>query len=89
MKENEVVMLLLSLCVLIFIVLYFKSIIKIKHWQLLLGAYLSLLMASICTNLESYFFPSVYNMIEHISYAISSMLLLIWILLINKKEIKN
>jgi hypothetical protein len=89
MKENEVVMLLLSLCVLVFIILYIKLIIKIRHWQFLLGAYLFLVVASISTNLESYFFPDVYNMIEHISYAISGLLILIWILLLNKKEIKN
>ena len=89
MKENEVVMLLLSLCVLVFIFLNIKSIVKIRHWQYLLGAYLSLVVASVSTNLESYFFPDIYNMIEHISYAISGILILIWILLLNKKEIKN
>lgn len=89
MKENEVVMLLLSLCVLVFIVLNIKSIVKIRHWQILLGAYISLVTASISTNLESYFYSDIYNMIEHISYAISGLLILVWILLLNKKEIKN
>ncbi len=76
--ENEVVMLVLGLCVLH---LWFKNYRKFKAvpaWGYLSLAFFILMLAAVMTVLEGYFLEELFNYIEHICYAVSSILLAIW-----------
>jgi hypothetical protein len=78
LKENEVVMLILGVGVLFFILLNKVHLTKIYSWRLLVLSYCILLSGWIFTVLEEFFLGTYLNYLEHISYGISSILLIIW-----------
>jgi hypothetical protein len=78
LMENEVVMLVMGIGVLIFILLSLPQIKKINFWKIIFVSYVILLLGLLFTNLEEYILPDFLNYCEHLSYLISSVLLVIW-----------
>lgn len=78
LQENEVVMLLLGIAVLFFIVLNTKQVKRIYAWNVLVFSYLCMLSGWIFTILEGFFLEYYLNILEHVSYFISSVILAFW-----------
>ncbi len=75
---NEVAMLLIGIGVLIMTFIYKQKIRTIPFWKYLLLSFYSLFIGWIATNAEGLIFPQFLNIVEHLSYAISSLFFLIW-----------
>ena len=92
MEENEIIMLVLSIVVLVFIKIYKKNIRQVKGFRLLFSSFLFFLFACFCTNLEIFIWPSYLNLLEHLSYTTSVILMFLWsykYLISEKKPVKH
>ena len=78
LHENEVVMLLLGVGVFLFILLNISHIRRISYWKILIAGYSLLLAGWILTVLEGYFLESLLNFLEHMSYAMSAVVMAVW-----------
>jgi hypothetical protein len=88
-QENEVLMLILGIGVLIYIILNISQIRRIKSHNILLAAYFLLLSAWLSTVLEGFIAEKYFNFMEHICYAASIVLTIIWSLSILKNDKKE
>jgi Na+/H+-dicarboxylate symporter len=77
-QQNEVVMLLLGVCVLIFIIKNRVGLNRLPECGILMTAFYFLLATWIATILESFIWHSFFNLIEHAGLAVSSVLTGIW-----------
>lgn len=77
-QENEVVMLILGFGVLLFIFLNGVHIKRIYSWKILIGGYYFMLTGWFFTILEGFLFEFYINLLEHICYAISTVLITVW-----------
>jgi len=77
-QENEIVMLMLGFGVFIFTLAYKKRIKRIPEWQFFMAGFYFLLAAWFLTIFESFFLNNLLNHLEHLSYACSSTIMLIW-----------
>ena len=77
-QENEVVMLFIGVAVLIFILKYRSHLRRLPASNLLLAGYYTLLVGWGLTVLEEFFWENLLNYLEHLSYAGSSLLVLLW-----------
>jgi hypothetical protein len=78
LKENEVVMLVLGIGVMFLILLNRAHLRKIKFWKILFYGYCILLCGWFFTVTEVFLLEQYLNILEHISYAISAVLFMIW-----------
>jgi hypothetical protein len=78
LQENEVVMFLLGAGLFFFILLNRAQIKRIYAWKILISSYCFLLSGWLLTILEGFFLESIFNFMEHLSYAISAVLLTVW-----------
>ena len=78
LHENGVVMLLLGVGIFLFMLLNISHIRHISFWKILIVSYCLLLTGWILTVLEGYFLESLLNLLEHLSYALSSLVLAVW-----------
>jgi hypothetical protein len=78
LHENEVVMLLLGVGIFLFMLMNISHIRHISFWKILIASYSLLLTGWILTVLEGYFLESLLNFLEHLSYAMSSLVLAVW-----------
>ncbi len=76
--ENELVMLLLSLGVVVFIILKRHKFRQFPGWKLLFSAFLFFAAASVFTVIETFFLNSFFNHMEHICYFMNGLTFLIW-----------
>jgi peptidoglycan/LPS O-acetylase OafA/YrhL len=76
--ENELVMLLLSLGVAVFIILKRQRFRQFPGWQLFLAAFLFFAAASVFTVIETFFFNNFFNYMEHFCYFMNGLTILIW-----------
>lgn len=74
-QENEIIMLILSVGVLIFILIYRRQILRMPASPLLLAAFGTLVAASIFTILEGLPLGKLFKLLEHVLYALGSVLL--------------
>ena len=77
-QENEIVMLLLGVGVLIFTInkrVLFK---RLPAWKILTAAFYVLFWGWMLTVLEDFFWHELLNLFEHICYATSSVLMVVW-----------
>jgi hypothetical protein len=77
-QENEVVMVILGFGTLLFIFSNRHQLKRLPSSATLLSSFFVLCLGWILTVLESFFFGDVLNLLEHASYAASSILLAIW-----------
>ncbi|MGB2631251.1 MAG: hypothetical protein WBD24_07200 [Candidatus Omnitrophota bacterium] len=76
--ENEVLMFLLGAGVMIFIISNRQRVRSIPASNILFIGYAVLLAGWMLTILEGFFLEKVLNYLEHISYAVSSILIVVW-----------
>ena len=77
-QENEIVMLLIGVGVLVFI---FNNRVQFKRlpaWRIITSAFYALLGGWMLTVIEGFFWNQFFNLIEHICYATSSILVAAW-----------
>jgi len=84
--ENEIVMLFIGGCVLILILKYRSPLKRLPASNLLLAGYFMLLAGWALTVLEEFFWKGLLNTLEHLSYAGSSLLVLLWCWMVFGKE---
>lgn len=78
-QENELIMLLLGLGVLIFLIANLSQLRRIPESTLLIASYVVLLFGWVLTVAEGFLLSRVINFMEHLCYAVSSVLLALWI----------
>ena len=78
-QENELVTLLVALGVLIFMSANVQRLRAIPAWSWFLGAYGVLTAGWILTVLEGFFWGEFLNLLEHLGYGASALLLVIWV----------
>ena len=76
--ENEVVMLLLGVCVLVFILGNRERLKNLPASNILFAAFYMMLAAWILTVLEGFFYEWLLNFFEHLCYAVSSIFVAVW-----------
>ena len=78
LHQNEMVMFLLGICVLIFTIVNHTELKRLQAWKTFIAAFYTLFASWIMTILEGFFWEDFLNYLEHIGYAISSLLLMVW-----------
>jgi hypothetical protein len=76
--ENELVMLLLSMGVAVFIILKRHKFKQFPGWKLLFAAFLFFAAGSVFTVIETFIFNNFFNHMEHICYFMNGLAILIW-----------
>ncbi len=77
-QSSEVISLVLSVGVLLFIVQQRSNLTVIPEWRVLLSSYIVCLLGCALTVAEGFFLADAMNCLEHISYAVSAVLLAWW-----------
>ena len=77
-QQNELVTLVLGMSVLGFFALGRVRIRELPRWGLFLLTYAVLCAGWVLTVLEGFFWPNTLNVLEHICYAVSSILFALW-----------
>lgn len=77
--NNEIMMLLLSIVSTVYLFSQWKTIKAHSQVIYLLISVTLFLFACICTVAESYVFPVLFNFIEHISYLLSAVSIMLWV----------
>ncbi len=85
-QENEVVMLLMAIGVLIFILVNRRLVMRIEAARVLVAAFCVLLAAYVFTILEGFFLEKLLNLLEHLCYATSSVLIALWCMRVFKPK---
>jgi len=75
---NEIVMLLIGVCVLIFIKKNRKSLKRLPAYGILMVAFYMLFATWFATILEDFFWGAFFNLLEHAGLAVSSVLMGVW-----------
>ena len=75
---NEVVMLILGLGVFWFVMLNKHKIQRILAWKLLLFAFYFLMAGWFFTVIEGFILMPFFNLLEHISYSVSAIIMAMW-----------
>ena len=76
--SNEVIGLIFSIAVLVFYLWNRSRLRELPAFRILLAAFLSLLVGLVLTILEGLFWQETLNLLEHVSYAVSALLLTLW-----------
>ncbi|TFF99866.1 MAG: hypothetical protein EU541_03815 [Promethearchaeota archaeon] len=88
-EENEVITLLLGIGTLTFVILNYAKLKELPNFQILITSFIIFLVGWNFTVFEGYFFPNLFNILEHICYLIGSILILFWLIKSYKKTEEN
>ena len=77
-QHNEIIMLLLSIGCTIFILVNKQKVKRIPLAKLLIAGFCVLLAGYVLTIFEGIFWKDFLNVLEHICYAASSILMAVW-----------
>jgi len=88
-EHNELIILLLGLGVLVFIRLNISHLRQVAAFRVLLASYGVVVGGFIFTVLEGIGWEKLFNILEHISYMASILMLLIWCWLVFVRKAKN
>jgi hypothetical protein len=77
-QQNEIIMLLLSIGCMIFILVNKQEVKRIPVAKLLIAGFCVLLTGYILTIFEGIFWKDFLNVLEHICYSASSVLMAVW-----------
>ena len=86
MYENELIMLVLGLCLTVLLAANYTRMKGFPFSKILITGFYTLLAGWVATNLEGFFWEDFLNLIEHICYALSSVLVAIWCWKVFRKE---
>jgi len=77
-QQNEIIMLLLGIGCMIFILVNKQKVKRIPLAKLLIAGFYVLLAGYVLTILEGLFWKDFLNVLEHICYTASSILMAVW-----------
>ena len=77
-EERELITLLTGIAVLVFMLLRRKELEHIPNGALLLSSFAVLVSGWVFTVLEGFTLPTLLNLLEHICYSASTVLLAVW-----------
>jgi|GEM_PF-934214 len=77
-NESEIVMLVLCIPVIFFVYYFRRDIKNLAAYKQLLLSFLFFFLACIFTNIEQFFWFSIFNFMEHLFYVGSSLFMIIW-----------
>lgn len=77
-EENEIVLLIFAIGVFIFIRMNYDKLSKLPHSILIYTSFIFFLTSWVFTNLESFIFPDILNVFEHLTQAAGGICLLLW-----------
>jgi len=77
-QTNEIINLIISIGVLLFIIIYWSELSGVAHLKILTVAFLFMLVSSIATVIEAVFMPTLFNFIEHFCDVLRTVVFLIW-----------
>jgi hypothetical protein len=78
-KPDEVVILSLGTAALFFMLSRRERLKTLPYSSLFLSSFVTLLAAWVLTILEDLFLPDIMNVLEHVGYAASTVLLMLWV----------
>ncbi len=76
--EDEIIMLALGIGIYFFAIVNKAHLERVPGWNLLLFAYHVLLAGWALTVFEGLLFPGLFNVLEHLCYACSTMAMAVW-----------
>ncbi len=85
-QENELILLLLGVGVLIFLMTNASQLRRIPEFRLLVASYVTLFLGWAFTVLEGLLWSRLINFMEHLCYAVSSVVLALWIWKVCRSE---
>ncbi len=77
-QENEIAMLLFGMGILVFILMNRKKLQRIPSWKYLAAGFNVLLAGWVFTVVETFLPYDALNILEHLCYAASSVILAVW-----------
>lgn len=89
MHENEILVILLASCVLMFVFSYRRQLLLLPAHKLLIASFLCAWVAWIATVVEHLALPKIFNIIEHVGYCLNGALLLTWCWLVMRNKDKS
>ena len=69
----------MGLAILIRILTSYEQVRRIPAYRILVGSFISFLVATIATILESFFLQFFLNILEHLFYLFSQVLMTVWV----------
>lgn len=78
MHENEILVLLFGSAILIFILLFREQLQRLPSAAWLIASFFCAWLAWLATVLEHLWSPTLFNLIEHLGYALNGIFLLVW-----------
>jgi len=90
LNENEVIILILGIGILSLVSVYRSKIKRMYAYEMMLLAYYLLIASWVFTVLEDVFFYAIMNLLEHICFLASALVMLVWcwkVASIRKKEV--
>jgi len=78
MQTNEIVTLILAMAVWAFLIISRDKIRKLPNWKTFIASFAALSTGWVATLAEGWFWYEVLNLIEHICFAVSTILLAVW-----------
>lgn len=82
LREEELIKSLFCLVVLIFIIFNSKQLKFLPNVKIFFSSYVFLIIGTIFDLLENLAFADIFNIVQHISYVISGVCLLLWLILV-------
>ena len=79
-QQNEIITLICSIGVLIFIHGYRSYLWRVPRSRLLIASYSLLVAGWTATVLEGYIWPATLNLFEHLCHAVAAIILVFWLL---------
>jgi len=76
--NSEAIVFLMGIGVMIFITVNYPQLKRLPSAKILIAAFCALLLGWLFTILEGFFWKEALNFIEHLNYAVSSILLAFW-----------
>ena len=78
LQENEVISCILTVGVVLFVLVNYRSVVRIPRSNLLLSALLFFLLSNFFTVCEGLWLEAFFNLLEHLSYMMALVLLAVW-----------
>jgi len=85
-EEGELIVFILGIVVFIFIIINYENLKTIPKFKFFLTSIILILIAWFATVFEALFLYNLLNFIEHLFYVLSSILILIWMIIIMRKR---
>lgn len=77
-QENEVISCILTVGVVLFVLVNYRTVVRIPHSHLLLSALLFFLLSNVFTICEGMWMERFYNALEHLTYMVSLIIMAVW-----------